>query len=207
MNNKIVILAGESSVGKDLILNKLVEKYGWHKAVSYTTRPMRKGEIEGEDYHFLTSNKQFNHLMESGHMFEKTEYETNFGLWLYGLGQDSFTDDEVNICIVNPHGLNQLLEIESIKDRIKVFYITADFDERFFRYINRDSDNDKHKIELVDRFIRDEKDFHKFNHNYDCYTIWNSNGHDVNDLVEEIFEVVDCGFRLLDFNIRGVINE
>jgi guanylate kinase len=193
MKNKIIILCGESSSGKDSILNILIKEYGWHKAVSYTTRPMRQGEKDGYDYHFLMSNIRFNELMDTGHMFEKTEYKTNMGLWLYGLGEDSFVDDNINVCIVNPHGLDQLLEIESLKDRLVVFYITAPFKQRFFRYLKRDADNEKHKIELVDRFIRDEDDFKGFAIKYNTLSYSNKDGCDIESFLILMRAVIKGG--------------
>lgn len=184
--NKIVVLIGESSSGKDSILNELVKRFGFHKAVSYTTRPMRDGEVDGKDYHFLNSNKQFNHLLNSGQMFEKTEYHTNEGLWLYGLGMDSFSDKCTNITIVNPHGLTQLMDNDKIRDRLVPFYITAPFEERFFRYLNRDSMSQSHKIELVDRFIRDSEDFDGVCDKFGLKPYNNSNDTNINDIVNEI---------------------
>ncbi|MBO7715540.1 MAG: hypothetical protein J6S85_18400, partial [Methanobrevibacter sp.] len=46
----IVILMGMSSVGKDTVREVLENKYGYKNIVSYTSRPMRVGEIEGVGY-------------------------------------------------------------------------------------------------------------------------------------------------------------
>lgn len=189
MNKPIVILCSESAGGKDTILNELVLRYGWHKAISYTTRPMRAGEVDGKDYHFLVSNKQFDSLMRTGHLFEKTEYHTNMGLWLYGLGNDSFVNDNVNITIVNPHGLDQLLE-SALKDRLVIFYVRADFKTRFFRYLNRDNIENHHKIELVDRIIRDEEDFKDFVKKYNKVGAWQISNND-NDDIDTICDFIE----------------
>lgn len=155
---KFVIIAGEGASGKDSVLNILVDKYGYHKMVSYTTRPPRKGEINGYDYFFLNSNEEFEQLLLKGAMFEKTEYQTATDLWLYGLGIESVKENEVNVVILNPHGIEQLKKIPMFENA-NVFYITADTMTRIKRYINRDNIEDYHKVELIDRLLRDDRDF------------------------------------------------
>ena len=49
----ILILAGQSGVGKDSIREKLVSDYGFIPIVSSTTRPKRPGEVDGREYNFL----------------------------------------------------------------------------------------------------------------------------------------------------------
>jgi guanylate kinase len=156
---KIVILIGRSSTGKSTILNKLVEKYDYHNAISYTTRPMRQGEIDGRDYFFLHSNDLFDTMFDASVMFEKTEYLVNGEIWKYGIGAESFDYDKTNACIVNPHGLKQLLDNELLRDRIIVFEIVADTDTLIERYWERSDKSDKSKIQLVDRLLKDAEDF------------------------------------------------
>lgn len=184
--NKIVVLLGESCSGKDSILNELVRRFGFNKAVSYTTRPIRDGEVDGKDYFFLDSNKTFNSMLDDGTMLEKTEYHTEIGKWMYGLSLDSFTDRCTNITIVNPDGMRQMMNNNQIKDRLVPFYITAPFEERFFRYLQRDTMNPSHKIELVDRFIRDTEDFKEVEREFDLVSFENNNKTDINDIVDQI---------------------
>lgn len=155
---KFIIIAGEGASGKDSVLNILVDKYGYHKMVSYTTRPPRKGEVNGYDYFFLNSNEDFEQLLSEEKMFEKTEYQTATDLWLYGLGIESVKENAVNVVILNPHGIEQLKNIDKFENS-DVFYITADVITRVKRYINRDNVEDHHKVELIDRLLRDDNDF------------------------------------------------
>lgn len=41
----IVVLLGKTSSGKDTVCNQLIQK-GYKKLVTYTTRPMRPGEVQ-----------------------------------------------------------------------------------------------------------------------------------------------------------------
>ena len=178
---------GESASGKDAIMNRLVEKFCLHKAISYTTRPIRENEKDGRDYYFLKSNHYFNDMLNCGDLFEKTEYNTVNGLWLYGLGKDSFTDKCTNVVVVNPHGYRQLLQHEELKDRLIPFYITADFETRFFRYLNRDKVTIENKVELVDRFIRDHNDFKNICDEFEnIKTFYNNDETNIEDIVDHI---------------------
>lgn len=51
------ILMGKSAAGKDTLLNKLVAQGKYKPIISYTTRPMREGETDGVEYHFVTETQ------------------------------------------------------------------------------------------------------------------------------------------------------
>ena len=160
----IFLLVGKSATGKDFILNELTKQEGWKKMVSYTTRPKRPKEVDGYDYHFLKSNYEFEHLVYKGEMFEKTEYQTMTGLWLYGFGNKSVNENCVNVAIVNPDGVRQLAE-SSIKDRLYIVYITTEDElQRLQMYGSRlgRSMTIEEKSEAFDRLLRDLKDFNQF---------------------------------------------
>ena len=49
----LVVISGPSGVGKGTICKELLKDEKFVFSVSATTRQMRKGEIDGKDYHFL----------------------------------------------------------------------------------------------------------------------------------------------------------
>lgn len=53
--NKI-ILVGKAASGKDH-MRKILQGRGFKYGVSYTTRPKREGEIDGEDYYFVSEQE------------------------------------------------------------------------------------------------------------------------------------------------------
>ena len=53
----MIVLLGKTASGKDTILNELVKKYNYRKMITYTTRPMRKGEIQDKTYHFISDEE------------------------------------------------------------------------------------------------------------------------------------------------------
>lgn len=81
---KIFYIMGKSSTGKDTVFKRLQKEksLGLSTIVSYTTRPIRAGEKDGETYHFI-DEKKLARLEKEGRVIEKRSYETVYGLWYY----------------------------------------------------------------------------------------------------------------------------
>lgn len=55
----ILVLSGPSGAGKSSLLNEIIDDIGeCYFSISTTTRPMRKGEVDGVHYHFV-DEKEF----------------------------------------------------------------------------------------------------------------------------------------------------
>ena len=52
----IRVYFGKSASGKDTFLEKNV-RLGFKRIVSYTTRPIRKNEVQGVSYNFVTKDE------------------------------------------------------------------------------------------------------------------------------------------------------
>ena len=80
---KLIIVSGPSGAGKSTLLEKVFRQSGlpleW--SVAATTRKPRPGEVEGRDYHFLSS-KQFEKKRAAGEFLECFEVYSR-GHW-YG---------------------------------------------------------------------------------------------------------------------------
>ena len=87
MKGKIFVLCGKSASGKDTLMTKILGTAGTNKTIgklpSITTRPMRPGEVDGKEYHFV-NEETFNTLVEEGTVNCVREYETARGKWKYG---------------------------------------------------------------------------------------------------------------------------
>lgn len=67
------MLSGPSAVGKSTVVRRLREDVpDLHFSVSATTRAPRPGEVDGQDYHFV-SPERFNELIDSGELLEWAE--------------------------------------------------------------------------------------------------------------------------------------
>ncbi|RLC77613.1 MAG: guanylate kinase [Chloroflexi bacterium] len=69
-NPLLVIISGPSGVGKDTVLKAMkAGGFPFHFVVTMTTRPPRPGEVNGEDYIFV-SEEEFNKALRSGALLE-----------------------------------------------------------------------------------------------------------------------------------------
>ncbi|MDP2937100.1 MAG: guanylate kinase [Dehalococcoidia bacterium] len=80
----LVILSGPSGVGKDAILARMKELgLPFHYVVTVTTRPQRYGEIDGQDYYFV-SLPEFMGLKDGSKLLEWAKVYGNY----YGVPRD-----------------------------------------------------------------------------------------------------------------------
>ena len=80
-NPLLIVLSGPSGVGKDAVLEGFKKRaYPMHYAVTATTRPRRKKETDGVDYHFV-SKAEFEKMIEKGELLEWANVYGN----LYGV--------------------------------------------------------------------------------------------------------------------------
>ena len=117
----MILLCGKMCSGKTTIQKQLI-KMGMEPIVTYTTRPPRKGEINGVSYHFITK-EEFLKKKEQNFFAETTSYNVASGdIWYYGSALEDLSDDKV--MIVNPYGLKQIKSIKSLEPIS--FYILVD---------------------------------------------------------------------------------
>lgn len=156
---KLLLLVGKCATGKTTIETILSKDPNYHRLISYTTRPMRSNETDGVDYVFLT-DEQFNKVKDSAGLLEETSYVVSGQLFRYGLPKVELSDEKINIAVVNPHGLKQILDSTKDNDdiQIKVIYLLSSLKTRVERYIQRETDANKYQ-RLVERLVQDEKDF------------------------------------------------
>ena len=73
MTGNLYIITAASGVGKTTLVRALLaQDRGIGLSVSYTTRPPRPGEREGEDYHFV-DDAQFLRMLAAGEFLESAE--------------------------------------------------------------------------------------------------------------------------------------
>lgn len=82
MEGKLIIFSAPSGAGKTTIVKRLLEKYGDKIAfsISASTREPRAGEVDGEDYYFI-SKEEFLHRIAKK---EFVEFEEVYSGTFYG---------------------------------------------------------------------------------------------------------------------------
>lgn len=159
---KMVYLMGKSSTGKDTVYKQLLKNpfLQLKKIVPYTTRPIRRGETEGEEY-FFTDERGFENLKAQGKVIEDRAYHTYHGLWRY------FTVDDGNIDLENNNyiiigTLESYLKTREYFGKAKVLPILLEVDDgvRLQRALDRERRQENPKYEeLCRRYLADAEDF------------------------------------------------
>ena len=77
-NNKMIILTAPSGAGKTTIVHHLLSTYDFIAfSISATTRPRRKNEVDGVDYHFI-SEDEFMRRIRDNEFVEWEEYAGHY---------------------------------------------------------------------------------------------------------------------------------
>lgn len=148
LGHRRIILVARAASGKDFLKEKFAQR-GFKPTVSYTTRPPRKGEVDGKDYKFISKEAAFV-MVENDEFYEYVE----FNGWLYGTSKKQWNEDDV--FIMTPAGISKI----DPEDRKNCFIIFLDIDEETRR--DRLSKRDMPGDNLDRRIAADEKDFKDF---------------------------------------------
>ncbi len=134
------ILSSPSGAGKTTIARMLLERdAAIALSVSATTRPMRPGEVDGKDYHFVTQAR-FDQMVDDGHFLEwATVFDHSYGTpkaeVKAGLkaGQDFLFD-------IDWQGTQQLYQ-RAETDVVRVFILPPSLEELHNRLSGRGTDS------------------------------------------------------------------
>ena len=148
--NKRIIIVGPAAAGKDHLKKKFKER-GFELDVSYTTREPREGEVDGEDYHFISEKEFFDRHYD---FYEHAQH----GPYWYATGLAEWHNCDV--FIMETHGISEINK----EDRKNCFiiYVNPPRDIRFDRlYKGRGWDYPKieHRFEMDDEKFEDFKDY------------------------------------------------
>ena len=78
MKGKLFAISGPSGVGKNTVLNRVMQlREHVQYSISATSRAMRPGEVDGKSYYFVT-RAQFEQMIADGELLEHAEYVGNY---------------------------------------------------------------------------------------------------------------------------------
>ena len=102
-NGKIIVISGASGVGKSTILTEVMKaRQDLVFSVSATTRPMRPGEADGVNYHFI-SRESFLDMVRKGEFLEYDEHHDNLYGTLFSAVKDATEKGHV-VLDIEPNG-------------------------------------------------------------------------------------------------------
>lgn len=127
-----IALVGKAASGKDFLRKRLMDT-GFRYGVSHTTRQPREGEVDGKDYHFVTTD-EFISLIDEGKMIEYQE----FNGWYYGMTIDTWRNADV--VILNAEAVD-LLD-KDLRKECTVIYLDIPRSVREQRMLQRNDHQD-----------------------------------------------------------------
>ena len=182
----ILILTGMSCSGKDTIRKEIINKWGFNNMVTYTTRPMRNGEINGKDYIFI-NEKEFMDKVDNGDIIEYRKYKVYSGdIWYYGSMRVKDLDLDW-VGVLDLVGASRFKD--KYKDKVKIIEIYTDEKIRDIRIKERGDDIN----EWNRRKQQDFKDFseerkQELNINID-YLI-NNNDNNIENVLKDLWNIL-----------------
>ncbi|MGX7051607.1 guanylate kinase [Leuconostoc palmae] len=158
----LIVLSGPSGVGKGTVRKAIFEEDGidFQYSISATTRQPRIGEVDGEDY-FFVSKDEFEEKIANGDMLEYAQYVNNY----YGTPK-SFIDETLS------SGRDVFLEIDvqgalqvksKMPEGIYIFLTPPDLTNLRERLVGRGTDSQ----EVIEKRVSAARDELKQMINYD----------------------------------------
>ena len=177
----VFIISGPAGSGKGTVVNEILGRSdAFMCAVSATSRPRLKGEVDGVNYHYIT-REQFEEKIAKSEVLEYTEYCGNY----YGTLLSEFERAE-------KEGKHLILEIEvdgatQIKEKfpktVLIMVTPPDATEQSRRLVTRGRDSEE---SIAKRLKRAEAELDYLD-SYD-YLILNETG-GINRAVEDFFAI------------------
>jgi guanylate kinase len=191
----LYVFSAPSGAGKTSLVKSLLEKINNIRvSVSHTTRSPREGEVDGQDYNFVTQT-DFQELIKQSAFLEHAKVFDNF----YGTSQ-AWVENELF------EGRDVILEIDwqgakqirhQIPETVGVFILPPSREELLSRLTGRGTDN----AEIIARRMHDAENEMSHYGEFD-YLIIND---DFDDALEELCSIVIA--RRQRTSIQSVIQQ
>lgn len=138
---RLIILTGPSGVGKGTLMRSLLERHPeLYYSVSVTTRSPRPGEIDGENYYFISRSK-FEQLVAEGEFLEWAEFAGNY----YGTPREAVLNQihfgKLVVLEIELEGARQIRA--SFPSALSIFILPPSFDELEKRIRSRAQDSEE----------------------------------------------------------------
>jgi guanylate kinase len=172
----LFIVTGPSGAGKGSVMRALLERDSHlSKVVTYTTRPPRKGEIDGFDYRFISLD-DFHAMIQDGRVFE---HEQVYQDYYYGSPRELFVEGRDGLIELDYKGR---VKYQARHDQVvSIFLLPPDLDELKRRILARS------EVSNLDARLANAIEQMRHAHSYD-YVVKNDDFDDCVTRVETIIQ-------------------
>lgn len=183
----LLVLMGKTCAGKNAVVDSLKGE-GYKQIITYTSRPRRRGEKNGREYHFI-SDEDFANKIDTGFFAEWKSYNVNGKTWYYGSPTadiaEAITSKEKYVLILTPKGVSDIKHLIN-KSNSLIIYLYANRHTILNRLKKRRDNNDT----IVRRMNADERDF-KDALNICDKIVYNNDEDSLQDAVAKIIKIAD----------------
>jgi guanylate kinase len=184
-NSHFFVVSGASGSGKTSICRKVSDILDLYYSVSHTSRPMRAGERDGYDYHFVPKDT-FLQLIESGEFLEwAAVYGNHYGT-SKRLIDEKLAEGKSVILDVETQGAANIKKL--YPDAVTIFLKTLSTDDLRQRLLARGRDSEE---EIERRVGYASNEIAKINQ-YD-HVVTND---DFNEAVESVLKIVSTKLKI-----------
>ena len=153
----LVILSGASGAGKDTIKKELIKRMKDVESLpSYTSRPQRPGDVEGETYNFVTKS-EFEEMIKNNEFYEYDIHHENYYGTSRKLLNEKINNNKVIVKDIDVNGTEHLVEILGKDTKIVTIFLRVSKDELKRRIEAREDKPSEEEVQLrLSRFEYEE---------------------------------------------------
>lgn len=194
----LVLFSGPSGVGKDTVLDIILSKdEKLQRSVSLTTREKRAGEIDGEDYYFITK-EEFSQMIKDGQVLEYAQYGEN----VYGTPKapvDKWLKEGKTVILkIEVKGAQKIREL--YPEALSIFLLPPSMqilEDRIRRRATESESDIEKRLEIAKNEILRSAD-------YD-FVVVNDNLDEASDNVLSIIKALNFTYKRMNHKISEVI--
>ncbi len=166
----LVILSGVAGAGKDTVKKELIKRMENVETLpSYTSRPKREGDIEGETYNFVT-REEFENMIEAGEFYEYDVHHNNYYGTSKKLLNDKIASGKIIVRDIDVNGTEHLQDLLKADTKVVTIFLRVpkeELERRLQSRIDKPSpaeirlrlsrfDYEESKINLYDYVIKND---------------------------------------------------
>ncbi len=190
----LVLLSGVSGAGKDTIKKELIKRMENVESLpSYTTRPMRPGDIEGATYNFITT-EEFENMIKNNEFYEYNVHHEHYYGTSRKLMNEKIKSGKIIVKDIDVNGVENLINLLKEDTKVVTIFLRVPKEILMKRLQNRVDKPDLKEITLrLNRFDYEESRIGMYD-----YVIKNNNLEKSVQIIQTIIEN-ECKLKEAEF--------
>lgn len=125
----LVILSGVAGAGKDTIKKELIKRLENVESLpSFTSRPMREGDVEGGTYNFVTK-EEFEKMIENGEFYEYDVHHNNYYGTSKKLLNEKINSGKIIVKDIDVNGTEHLKDLLKADTKVVTIFLRVPKEE------------------------------------------------------------------------------